>query len=131
MDKFSETLSNKINQEIERKACLVGPHRDDLQISFNGKSARLFASQGQQRSLVLCLKLAEMEIILKEKGEYPILLLDDVLSELDGMRRQYLMDYITSSPKQTIITLTDAEEALITRETPVFEVNQGRIRREQ
>ena len=128
---FPDHLSRKMSQEIERKAVLVGPHRDDLQIDFNDKSAKLFASQGQQRALVLCLKLAEMEIILNEKGEYPILLLDDVLSELDCYRRQYLMEYIRTSNKQTIITMTDLEEGLITYDTPILEVDQGRIRRKQ
>ena len=128
---FPEVLSKKMSQEIERKAALIGPHRDDLQIDLNDRSAKLFASQGQQRALVLCLKLAEMEIILNEKGEYPILLLDDVLSELDSSRRQYLMNYIRSSPKQTIITMTDGEKELINPDTPIFEVSQGKIRRRQ
>lgn len=128
---FPEYISKKTAQEIERRAVLVGPHRDDLQIIFNNKSAKLFASQGQQRALVLCLKLAEMEIILTDKGEYPILLLDDVLSELDSYRRQYLMNYIRSSQKQTIITMTDLEEELITSDTTIFEVCQGKIRRKE
>ncbi|KUO61882.1 MAG: DNA replication protein RecF [Gracilibacter sp. BRH_c7a] len=129
LENFPDYIFKKMAQEIERKAVLVGPHRDDVQIIFNNKEAKLFASQGQQRALVLCLKLAEMEIILNEKGEYPILLLDDVLSELDSYRRQYLMNYIRSSQKQTIITMTDLEEELITCDTPIFEVNKGRIRR--
>lgn len=131
LDIFPDYISRRMNQEIERKAVLVGPHRDDLQIIFNNKSAKLFASQGQQRALVLCLKLAEMEIILVDKGEYPILLLDDVLSELDIYRRQYLMNYIRSSQKQTIITMTDLEEELITDDTTTFEVYQGTIRRKE
>lgn len=130
LDIFPDYVFKKRDQEIERRAVLVGPHRDDLQILFNNKSAKLFASQGQQRALVLCLKLAEMEIILTEKGEYPILLLDDVLSELDIQRRQYLMSYIKASPKQTIITMTDLEEDLITSDITMFEVYQGKIRRD-
>lgn len=128
---FPEILEKRMLQEIEKKAVLIGPHRDDLLIDLNGKAARLFASQGQQRSLVLCLKLAEMEIIIKRKGEYPILLLDDVLSELDEFRRKYLLEYINSSDKQTIITMTGADQKIINRETVVYKVANGSIRREQ
>lgn len=128
---FPEILEKKMFHEIERKGVLYGPHRDDLLIILNGRPAKNYASQGQQRALVLCLKLAEMEIILKEKGEYPILLLDDVLSELDEFRRQYLIEYIRSSNKQTIITMTGAEDSIIDKETVVYKVSNGSIRREQ
>lgn len=121
-------LEEKMNQEIERQAVLVGPHRDDLQIILNGKSARLFASQGQQRSIVLSLKLAEIEIIRKSKGEYPILLLDDVLSELDQFRRKYLMEFINSTGIQTLITMTSADEVQVDAGL-MFQVDQGRVRR--
>lgn len=131
LQNFPSNLSQRMKQEIEKKYILIGPHRDDLLIKFNGKPAKLFASQGQQRALVLCLKLAEMEIILNEKGEYPLLLLDDVLSELDKNRRQYLMNYISSTQKQSIITMTDLDEDLFIGETPIFEVFQGQIRRKK
>ncbi|NLP43979.1 MAG: DNA replication/repair protein RecF [Peptococcaceae bacterium] len=126
---FSAILENKMAQEIERKTILVGPHRDDLLIEINGRPARSFASQGQQRVIVLCLKMAEMEIILNEKGEYPILLLDDVLSELDGKRRQYLLEYIYSTRKQTIITMTEADDNIESEQATIFQVLQGKIRR--
>jgi DNA replication and repair protein RecF len=127
---FPENLQKKMSQEIEKKAVLLGPHRDDLLINLNGRAARLYASQGQQRSLVLCLKLAEMEIIINKKGEYPILLLDDVLSELDEFRREYLLDYINCSDKQTIITMTGADEQVINNQTAVYQVFKGEIRRD-
>lgn len=128
---FPKMLENKMEQEIDRKIVLIGPHRDDIMIELNGRSAKLYGSQGQQRSLVLCLKLAEMEIILSEKGEYPILLLDDVLSELDEFRREYLIKYINTADKQTIITMTGADDKIINQEKVVYKVNNGRIRREQ
>ena len=106
---------------------LAGPHRDDLQILLDGRPARQFASQGQQRSIVLSLKLAELELIHREKGEYPLLLLDDVLSELDNFRRKYLIQFIESSEIQTLLTMTGAEE-LLTSGTK-YTVEQGRIRR--
>ena len=75
---------------------------DSGEILINGKSARSYSSQGQQRSLALCLKLAEGEIVKKDSGEYPVFLLDDVLSELDEGRRKYLIDEIKD--KQVIMT---------------------------
>ena len=81
---------------------LWGIHRDDMELSINGHAARLFASQGQQRSLALSLKLAEGEICRERTGEHPVFLLDDVFSELDGTRRAYLCEKI--SGKQIIIT---------------------------
>jgi DNA replication and repair protein RecF len=128
---LAEDLEKKMDQEIEKKAVLSGPHRDDLLIDLNGRPAKLFGSQGQQRSLVLCLKMAEMEIIKKHKNEYPILLLDDVLSELDEFRREYLLNYIHLSDKQTIITMTGADQRMINAQTGVYKVANGSIWREK
>lgn len=125
---FPQLLQDKMEQEIERQMVLFGPHRDDVQILLNDKPARLYASQGQQRSLVLSLKLAELELIRQEKGEYPILLLDDVLSELDRFRRDYLLKFIKSSGIQTLITLTSAENHLGIG--ALYCVKKGHIRRE-
>lgn len=127
ISEYPKILHNKLDQEIERQMVLVGPHRDDLQILLNDKPARLFASQGQQRSIVLCLKLAELELINQDKGEYPLLLLDDVLSELDSFRRDYLIKFIKSSSIQTIITMTSADSHQL---EPLYRVEQGHIRRE-
>ncbi|UWG97266.1 DNA replication/repair protein RecF [Dehalobacter sp. DCM] len=126
---FPELLEKKMMHEIERKTVLIGPHRDDMIILLNGNDTRMFASQGQQRSIVLSLKLAEMEIIYHEKAEYPILLLDDVLSELDEFRREYLINYIHLSSKQTIITMTGADDRVINSHTAVYQVLNGIIRR--
>jgi DNA replication and repair protein RecF len=128
ISKFSELLEEKMVLEIERQIILVGPHRDDLRISLDEKSARHYASQGQQRSIVLSLKLAELEIIKQEKGEYPLLLLDDVLSELDSFRREYLVEFINSASIQTLITLTSADEPQVNANVR-FKVHQGKIRR--
>lgn len=128
IETFPQLLKDKLEQEIERQMVLVGPHRDDIQILLDDKPARLYASQGQQRSIVLSLKLAELELIREEKGEYPILLLDDVLSELDSFRRNYLITFIHASNIQTLITMTDAENHL--ELGALFHVKQGHIRRE-
>jgi len=127
ISEFPQLLNDKLEQEIERQMVLIGPHRDDIQILLNDKPARLYASQGQQRSLVLSLKLAELELIRQEKGEYPLLLLDDVLSELDCFRRDYLINFIESSSIQTIITMTSAETHL--ESVALYQVEQGQIRR--
>lgn len=126
---LAELLESRVDEEIEKGMILVGPQRDDLKISLNNKSARQYASQGQQRSIVLSLKLAQLEIIYGEKSEYPLLLLDDVLSELDQMRREYLMTYIHQSKIQSIVTVTSAEKDIHAHAHSLYEVSQGRIRR--
>jgi DNA replication and repair protein RecF len=129
LNELPQLLNDKIDQEIERQMILIGPHRDDLHILLDDKPARLYASQGQQRSMVLSLKLGELEIIRQEKGEFPLLLLDDVLSELDSFRRNYLIRFIESSRIQTLITMTSAENHLDSG--ALFHVEQGHIRRER
>ena len=124
---FPRLLESKMEQEIRRRMILAGPHHDDLQILMDGRSARHFASQGQQRSIVLSLKLAELELIRREKGEYPLLLLDDVLSELDNFRKEYLIQFIETSEIQTLLTMTGAKEKLAAGTGYIVE--QGRIRR--
>ena len=97
---------------------LYGPQRDDLIIEINGNAARSFASQGQQRSVVLALKLAEGEVIREVHGEYPVFLLDDVLSELDAGRRAYVAGKIKKM--QTIITSCEESDGLNTETNVVF-----------
>ena len=97
-----EKLSAHHDREIGAGATLWGVHKDDIDVELNGHSARLFASQGQQRSLALALKIAEGEICREDCGEYPVFLFDDVLSELDGRRRAYLLEQM--SGKQVILT---------------------------
>ena len=106
---LKEMLLQKLNENIEKDIHLgyttVGPHRDDISIVSNGIDLRSFGSQGQQRTAALSLKLAELDVFKSNTGEYPILLLDDVLSELDTDRQKALLDYI--KPIQTFITCTD------------------------
>ena len=94
------------NEEIARHQSCVGPHRDDIEFKINGIDAVKFASQGQQRTLVLALKLGELQIIKEKTGYSPILLLDDVLAELDEVRQNYLLKSIDDDV-QTIITSVD------------------------
>lgn len=111
--------------ELESAQCLTGAHKDDLEIYINGSAARSFASQGQTRTAALSIKLAEREIFLKETGEYPILLLDDVLSELDGKRQEFVLNRIGGG--QTLISCCEDEG--ISRRTggKVLFVEKGRI----
>ncbi|MCZ0717573.1 DNA replication/repair protein RecF [Aerococcus kribbianus] len=104
IDKF-QTLSDR---EIERGVTLLGPHRDDLIFKINGKDVQKFGSQGQQRTTVLSMKLAEIECMQTVKGEYPILLLDDVLSELDNERQTLLLKTIEKKV-QTFLTTTSLD----------------------
>lgn len=95
------------NRDLELKRCvtIIGPHRDDLDIIVNKLALKKFGSQGQQRTAILSLKLSEVDIIREETDEYPILLLDDVMSELDNKRRNYLFESLTKI--QTFITCTE------------------------
>lgn len=94
--------------ELEARACLSGPHKDDLILSIDGQNARQFASQGQTRTAALSLKLASREIFFEETGEWPVLLLDDVLSELDRRRREFVLGRIQGG--QVFITCCEDGE---------------------
>jgi DNA replication and repair protein RecF len=99
---YLRLLTSNTEKECQAGVSLYGVHRDDLDIMINGESSRSFASQGQQRSAVLSLKLAEGEVNREICGEYPVYLLDDVLSELDEKRKKFVINGIKE--KQVIIT---------------------------
>ena len=108
-ENFKEKMDKLLKQNIEKDFRLgyttVGPHRDDLDIFVNDVEVKNFGSQGQQRTVALSLKLAELETMKSIKGEYPILLLDDVFSELDSDRKKRLLKFVSRT--QTFITCTD------------------------
>ncbi len=112
--------------ELDSAQCLSGANKDDLEIFINDNNARSFASQGQTRTAALSLKLAEREIFLQETGEYPILLLDDVLSELDTRRQEFVLNHIGGG--QTLISCCEDEG--ISRRTggKVLFIEKGKIR---
>ena len=112
--------------ELESAQCLTGAHKDDLEIFINGQSARSFASQGQTRTAALSIKLAEREIFLNETGEYPILLLDDVLSELDTKRQEFVLNRIGGG--QTLISCCEDEGISQRTGGKVLFIEKGRIR---
>jgi len=104
-EQYLKLLINCLDREIRAGTTLYGTHKDDLEILLNGRVARSFASQGQQRSLALAMKLAEGEISMKESGEYPVFLFDDILSELDERRQEYILRGLDK--RQVIITTCD------------------------
>jgi DNA replication and repair protein RecF len=127
---MDQELKKARSLDIMRANTSIGPHRDDLSMMVNGNDLRIFGSQGQQRTGVLALKLAELEFMKSETGEYPILLLDDVLSELDSQRRKCLVETIKDRV-QTFITTTGVYNLdLPLDKSAVVTVKNGHIRRE-
>ena len=106
-ENYYNLLEQRKKEEEYLKSTTVGPHRDDLEFFIGGKSVKSFSSQGQMRTIILALKLSELIFIEEITGNYPILLLDDILSELDKERQERLFSYITKC--QTILTITDAQ----------------------
>lgn len=122
---FCKELLKTREQDIRQCSTSTGPHRDELSLSLDGQSVRLYGSQGQQRSCVLALKLAECGIIESSTGNRPVILLDDVLSELDHRRRSYLLTCMQAH--QVFITCCE-EDLLLERDgARVFTIENGRI----
>jgi len=121
---LAAALAEVRNQEVRRGVSLVGPHRDDVGLSIGGLAARSQASQGEQRTLALALRLAAHLVVAEDVGEPPVLLLDDVFSELDARRSRALFDHLP--PGQAVLTTTGPvpEGA---RPERVLEVTDGRI----
>ncbi|APD48319.1 DNA replication protein RecF [Synechococcus sp. SynAce01] len=107
-DALAEQLRQQRSEELRLGQCLVGPHRDEVGLLLGGQSARRYGSAGQQRSLVLALKLAELELVRQLWGEPPLLLLDDVLAELDAQRQQLLLEAVGEG-HQCLISATHVE----------------------
>ncbi len=124
---FYKILCLKKDKEIDRMQSLVGIHRDDMDLKLNGSELKRFGSQGQKRTAVLSMKLAELSILEKSTGRKPILLLDDVFSELDNMRQESLLKSIAHF--QTFITCTEVSELPedLLRNARCFFVNSGSV----
>ena len=116
-------------KEIERGSTLFGPHRDDISFIVNDRDIQVFGSQGQQRTTALSVKLAEIELIKSEIGEYPVLLLDDVLSELDDHRQSHLLSTIQGKV-QTFVTTTsvDGIDHITIKEADTLYVEKGMVK---
>lgn len=120
-----ERIKNARKEDVLYKTTTIGPHRDDLDIFINNVSARSFGSQGQQRSCALALKLGESEIIKKITGETPVALLDDVMSELDEKRQDYVLNHIND--RQVFLTCCDPSQVLRLCGGKSFMINGGEI----
>ncbi len=125
MDHFKKHRAS----DIKRRITSFGPHRDDIELSVNGVDVRAFGSQGQQRTCALSMKLAEVDIMKNITGEYPLLLLDDVFSELDNSRRTWLLNYIGNV--QTFITCVDIDRTLLgdRSDISIFVIEDGIVQK--
>ncbi len=119
-------LANNYEKDLRLGFTTAGPHRDDMSVSINGLDAKGYGSQGQMRTAALALKLSEVRIFKELSGEYPVLILDDVMSELDLKRRKKLLRTIEGM--QTILTCTHAERVLYGAECKKIRIEKGRIR---
>ena len=122
---YLKKLNKFKSKEIFERTSLFGIHREDIGFFINGNRVREFASQGQQRTVILILRLCQAEYIKEIKGEYPVLLLDDILSELDSERRKYLLNEIRN--KQVIITSTDKGSFARRKNTKLIHIDNAKI----
>ncbi len=125
---FIEKLKESQEKDVNRGSTTLGPHRDDLGLYVNGIDIRVFGSQGQQRTTALALKLVEIELVKGETGEYPILLLDDVMSELDQKRQQFLIKSLRDI--QTFVTTTELNslETMEFSDKSIFYVENANVK---
>ncbi len=128
----SEELLNKLNDNLKREivlgSTLHGPHKDDFEIYIDDLDARNYGSQGQQRMCVLCIKFAELEVFNEKKKEYPILLLDDMFSELDNIKKNKIVEYLNNNI-QVFITSTDINDIdkKLLKNAKIYTINNGNI----
>lgn len=125
-NELTKLLISGRNSDILNRITTSGPHRDDMEILINEKSARLYASQGQQRSCVLALKLAEASLLKEMTDDEPLALLDDVMSELDESRQDYILNHIKNW--QVFITCCDANTVLRLKKGKTFHIENGRCK---
>lgn len=124
-DKLIADIEKTREADIKRLYTNAGPHTHDLVLNLNGRDARMFGSQGQQRSCALAMKLGEASIIEKVTGECPVVLLDDVMSELDEGRQTFILNYLDNW--QVFITCCDPSQLLRSKKGKAFEVKEGKI----
>lgn len=130
---FLSLLSSKYETELRRGSTQVGPHLDDMKILINGYDTRKYSSQGQKRTAALALKMAEVSLFKKMHETWPIILLDDVFSELDQNRKQYFIDYLKNNTGQCFITTATDLNSIVNnlkREYKIFTVCRGSIKNE-
>lgn len=125
---YLNLMKKNLKRDIEYNTTEIGPHRDDIEMYINGNDARVYGSQGQQRTIILSVILSEVELLKNEKGTYPVLLLDDVFSELDENRREFLISFFKDI--QTFITTTEEEDLKSMEELDktIFLIENGNVK---
>ena len=121
-----EKSKDVFEREIRYRESILGPHRDDIEFKINEKDLKLFGSQGQQKTAVLVQKIAEVELFYEEIGEYPVLLLDDIMSELDSIRQDYVINKLKNM--QIFITCTDREKFINMESGKFFKIEKGSMK---
>ena len=122
-DRLLEHLESHYRAELESAQCLTGPHKDDFDVTLSGLSIKAFGSQGQTRTAAISLKLAQRDLMYKESGEIPVLLLDDVLSELDAGRQDFVLNRITEGQ----VFITCCEPGRFTKLGKTIEISSGKV----
>lgn len=122
---YKKALKNSRSEDIRRGTTTIGIHHDDINIFINGEEAKKFASQGQQRSIALCMKLSLIELLLKKKDEYPIVLLDDVMSDLDKSRQKQILNLIKNT--QSFITCVNYSFMDDIHDYNLYEIKNGEL----
>ncbi len=133
-ESFYRELLAKRDQELKRGSTAIGPHLDDFKILLNGRDTRMYSSQGQKRTAALALKMAEVSLFKKQHDDCPIILLDDVFSELDQERKSHLLDFLKDNTGQCFITTAVGLNSLVAslnRDHKVITVHQGSISNEK
>ncbi len=125
LEQLLDHMERHKQAEIHSRSCLSGPHKDDLVLAINGQSAKGYASQGQTRTAALALKLAARDIMFQDTGQWPVLLLDDVLSELDRRRQEFVLNRIPTG--QVFITCCEVEKEELLHEGKVFHICRGAL----
>ncbi len=130
---LQQAIEKQRYQEFERRECLVGPHRDDIQAWLDDRDVGVYASQGENRSVIIALKLAQIKLYEKTQGRCPLFLLDDVASELDKERCQYLFSYLRDANSQVFLTTTERliDDENYRNRSHSYSVSDGKIEKFQ
>ncbi len=128
-DVYMKHLQKRIDKDRLRKFTSAGPHRDQIIFNINGEDSSRFASQGEAKSLVLSIKSAEIELYKQKSGENPVLVLDDISSELDDIRKNYFSDLLNNYGGQIFVTTANLEPALNKNADRIFHIEWGRLLR--
>ena len=129
-DDYISSLQQNLKKDVLRKVTTTGPHRDQIVININGEDSCKYASQGESKSLVLSIKSAEIELYKDQSGEDPILILDDISSELDDMRKSYYSELLNNYSGQIFVTTANLEPAFKRNADKIFQIESGKIVRE-